>query len=105
MSMALGLTNLGSDERRNAAVREHKQIIDAIRAGNGELASLYMRHHLVQSRERITDSQRDTRGTALRGPQWISGSGTGAVPSRKSKSQPLCACPICSADSRPKPRG
>ena len=60
MSMALGLTSLGSDERRNAAVREHKQIIDAIRAGNGELAALYMRHHLVQSRERITDSQRDT---------------------------------------------
>lgn len=60
MSMALGLTNLGSEERRNAAVREHKQIIDAIRAGKGELAALYMRYHLVQSRERITDSHRDT---------------------------------------------
>jgi DNA-binding FadR family transcriptional regulator len=59
MSMALGLTRLGSEERRHAVVREHQQIVDAIRAGNGELAALYMRYHLVQARERITDSHRD----------------------------------------------
>ncbi|HEY4202729.1 MAG TPA: FadR/GntR family transcriptional regulator [Devosiaceae bacterium] len=59
MSMALGLTKLGSEERRHAVLREHQQIIEAIRAGNGELAALYMRYHLVQARERITDSHRD----------------------------------------------
>ncbi|WP_309083779.1 FadR/GntR family transcriptional regulator [Chelativorans sp.] len=60
MSVALGLTKLGSEERRNTVMREHQQIIEAIRAGNGELAALYMRYHLVQARERITDSHRDT---------------------------------------------
>lgn len=59
MSVALGLTKLGSEERRNTVIREHQQIIEAIRAGNSELAALYMRYHLVQARERITDSQRD----------------------------------------------
>lgn len=59
MSMALGLTKMGSEERRHAVLREHEQIIEAIRAGNGELAALYMRYHLVQARERITDSHRD----------------------------------------------
>ena len=38
-------------------------------------------------------------------PQWISGSAIGAVPSRKSKSQPRSACVTCCAYSRPKPRG
>ena len=37
--------------------------------------------------------------------QWISGSGIGAVPSRKSKSQPLSACRTCRAQSAPHPRG
>ena len=59
MSMALGLTKLGSEERRRAVLREHQQIIDAIQAGDGEVAALQMRYHLVQARERITDSQRD----------------------------------------------
>jgi len=59
MSVALGLTKLGSEERRNAVMREHQQIIEAIRAGNSEVAALYMRYHLVQARERITDSHRD----------------------------------------------
>jgi DNA-binding FadR family transcriptional regulator len=59
MSMALGLTKLGSEERRHAVLREHQQIVEAIRAGNGELSALYMRYHLVQARERITDSHRD----------------------------------------------
>jgi DNA-binding FadR family transcriptional regulator len=60
MSMALGLTRLGSEERRQVVLREHQQIIDAIQAGNGESAALYMRYHLVQARERITDSHRDS---------------------------------------------
>src|SRR5258708_6902094 len=37
--------------------------------------------------------------------QWISGSGMGAPPSKKSKSQPSWACPMCSKKSRPYPRG
>jgi DNA-binding FadR family transcriptional regulator len=58
MGVALGLTKLGSDERRFAVVREHQQIADAIRAGNSEHAALYVRYHLLQARERITDSHR-----------------------------------------------
>ena len=60
MGVALGLTKLGSDERRLVVLREHQQIVDAIRAGNSEHAALYMRYHLLQARERITDSHRDT---------------------------------------------
>ena len=60
MSTALGLTSLGSEERRKAVLHEHAQIVDAIRLGNAELAALYMRYHLVQARERITDSHRDS---------------------------------------------
>lgn len=59
MGVALGLTKLGSDERRLAVLREHQQIVEAVRAGNSEHASLYMRYHLLQARERITDSHRD----------------------------------------------
>ncbi|WP_105384396.1 FadR/GntR family transcriptional regulator [Neorhizobium alkalisoli] len=59
MGVALGLTKLGSDERRLAVLREHQQIVEAIRASNGEHAALYMRYHLLQARERITDAQRD----------------------------------------------
>ncbi|MBW6424283.1 FadR family transcriptional regulator [Rhizobium sp. XQZ8] len=59
MGVALGLTKLGSDERRIAVLREHQQIVDAIQAKNGEHAALYMRYHLLRARERITDAQRD----------------------------------------------
>jgi DNA-binding FadR family transcriptional regulator len=59
MGVALGLTKLGSDERRISVLREHRQIVEAIKAGNGEHAALYMRYHLLQARERITDAQRD----------------------------------------------
>ena len=37
--------------------------------------------------------------------QWISGSGTGSVPRRKSKSQPWSACITWRAYSAPNPRG
>jgi DNA-binding FadR family transcriptional regulator len=57
--VALGLTKLGSDERRTAVLREHQQIVEAIQARNGEHAALYMRYHLLRARERITDAQRD----------------------------------------------
>jgi len=59
MGVALGLTKLGSDERRIAVLREHQQIVEAIQARNGEHAALYMRYHLLRARERITDAQRD----------------------------------------------
>ena len=60
MNMALGLTNLGSERRRNAVIREHRQIVEAIRAGDGEAAALYMRYHLTQARERLTDAHRES---------------------------------------------
>lgn len=59
MTMALGLTSEGSPARRNQVLTEHRNIADAIKAGDGEAASLYMRYHLVQTRNRITDYHKD----------------------------------------------
>lgn len=58
MGMALGLTGLGSLERKAVVLQEHQQIIDAIENGDGELASTYMQFHLSQARRRVTDATR-----------------------------------------------
>jgi DNA-binding FadR family transcriptional regulator len=58
MNIALGLTRLGSAERRAAVMQEHRQIVDAIEMGDAELASVYMRYHLGQARRRMTDANR-----------------------------------------------
>ncbi|HTJ57671.1 MAG TPA: FadR/GntR family transcriptional regulator [Devosiaceae bacterium] len=58
MGMALGLTRLGSAERRDTVLKEHQQIIDAIEMGDADLASTYMRFHLSQARRRLTDVTR-----------------------------------------------
>ncbi|MDB5539704.1 MAG: GntR domain protein [Devosia sp.] len=58
ISVALGLTRLGSAERKSAVLLEHRQIVEAIEMGDAELASVYMRYHLNQARRRLTDATR-----------------------------------------------
>lgn len=60
MHVALGLSRLGSKERKQVVVGEHRRIVSAIDAGDGDLAAHYMRHHLIEARQRITDSHRDS---------------------------------------------
>jgi DNA-binding FadR family transcriptional regulator len=55
MSVSLGLTGLGSAERKGVVLQEHRQIVDAIGSGDSELAATYMRYHLSQARRRLTD--------------------------------------------------
>lgn len=59
MSTALGLTRLGSEERRRQVLHEHTMILDAIEARDGETARLTMAFHLTQARARVRDSRRD----------------------------------------------
>ena len=54
----LGLTQLGSAERKSTVLLEHRQIVEAIDMGDAELASVYMRYHLNQARRRLTDATR-----------------------------------------------
>jgi GntR family transcriptional repressor for pyruvate dehydrogenase complex len=58
ISVTLGLTRLGSEERKSAVLLEHRQIVEAIEMGDAELASVYMRYHLNQARRRLTDATR-----------------------------------------------
>lgn len=60
MSMALGLTRMGTDERRRQVLMEHERIVEAIAARDGNAASLYMRYHLMQAHARSTDAGRET---------------------------------------------
>ncbi|MQW87263.1 FadR/GntR family transcriptional regulator [Sinorhizobium saheli] len=57
MRMALGLTRQGSQERRRRVIEEHRKIFTAISSQDPDLARLYMRFHLTESRARITGSQ------------------------------------------------
>jgi DNA-binding FadR family transcriptional regulator len=59
MRMALGLTRQGSDDRRRRVLEEHRKIYSAISGQNRDLARLYMRYHLTESRARITGSHGD----------------------------------------------
>jgi GntR family transcriptional repressor for pyruvate dehydrogenase complex len=61
ITMASGLTQRGTAERRKAVLSEHADIVRAIEGGNGEAAALYMRYHLAQARERVTDSNWSAR--------------------------------------------
>ena len=60
MAMGLSLTRTGSDLRRSQVLKEHWQIADAIAAQDGEVAALYMRFHLAQTRLRTTDARSET---------------------------------------------
>ena len=59
MTVALGLTQIGSAERARRVFEEHEAIRDAIAQGDGEAADLAMRYHLTRARQRVTDGQRD----------------------------------------------
>ena len=59
MSVSLGLTGLGSAERKHIVLQEHTQIAEAIASRDPEVASTYMRFHLSQARRRLTDVSRD----------------------------------------------
>lgn len=58
LAISLGLTRVGSADRKSAVLFEHRQIVDAIEMGDAELASTYMRYHLSQARRRLTDASR-----------------------------------------------
>ncbi len=57
MTVALKLTRLGSDERRERVLSEHRQIFDAIVTRDANAAALFMHYHLLQARNRTTDPQ------------------------------------------------
>jgi DNA-binding FadR family transcriptional regulator len=59
MSVSLGLTGLGSSERKRIVLQEHTQIAEAIALRDGDLAATYMRFHLSQARRRLTDVNRE----------------------------------------------
>jgi DNA-binding FadR family transcriptional regulator len=58
IGVSLGLTRLGSAERKAAVLDEHRHIVEAIEIGDGDLAATYMRFHLSQARRRVTDTNR-----------------------------------------------
>jgi DNA-binding FadR family transcriptional regulator len=55
IDVAQKLTREGSQARLDTVMREHRQIIEAIRAGDSEAAGVFMSYHLLQARTRITD--------------------------------------------------
>lgn len=59
MTMALGVTRLGSAERRRQVLAEHHRILEAVIAQDADSAELYARYHLTQARARVTDVRRD----------------------------------------------
>jgi DNA-binding FadR family transcriptional regulator len=59
MSVSLGLTGLGSSERKRIVLMEHTQVAEAIALRDDELAATYMRFHLSQARRRLTDVSRE----------------------------------------------
>jgi GntR family transcriptional regulator, transcriptional repressor for pyruvate dehydrogenase complex len=59
MTVALSITQAGSQERARRVLDEHAAIAEAITRGDAEAADLAMRYHLHRSRQRVTDRQRD----------------------------------------------
>lgn len=58
IGVAQSLTRIGTDQRIEAVITEHRQIAEAIRARDGEGAALLMSYHLTQARQRVTDQRR-----------------------------------------------
>lgn len=56
IDVAQKLTREGSQARLDLVIREHRQIFEAIRAGDSEAAGVCMSYHLLQARTRITDN-------------------------------------------------
>ncbi len=59
MRVALSLTQRGSEDRRRRVLEEHRKVFTAISSQDPDLARLYMRFHLTESRARITGSHGD----------------------------------------------
>jgi GntR family transcriptional regulator, transcriptional repressor for pyruvate dehydrogenase complex len=59
MRLTLNLTRTGSKERASKVVDEHRRIVEAIRAQDGEEAANAMQFHIGQARRRLTDRNRD----------------------------------------------
>jgi len=55
IDVAQKLTREGSQARIDTVIQEHRQILEAIRAGDSEAAEVSMAYHLLQARTRITD--------------------------------------------------
>ena len=55
IDVAQKLTREGTQARIDVVISEHRQILEAIRAGDGEAAGVAMAYHLLQARARITD--------------------------------------------------
>ncbi|HDZ74330.1 MAG TPA: FadR family transcriptional regulator [Aurantimonas coralicida] len=59
IDVAQKLTREGSQARLDTVLREHRQILEAIKAGDSEAAGVSMSYHLLQARQRITDHASD----------------------------------------------
>ncbi len=59
MTVALSITQEGSQERAARVLDEHQRIYDAIAMGDAEAAHLAMRYHIGRARQRVTDHERD----------------------------------------------
>ncbi|MFD1798091.1 FadR/GntR family transcriptional regulator [Paracoccus aurantiacus] len=55
MRIASTITITRSDDRKERVLQEHRDIFQAISAGDAELAKLYMNYHLISVRNRIID--------------------------------------------------
>lgn len=55
IDVAQKLTREGSQARLETVMREHRQILEAIRAGDSQAAAVSMSYHLLQARQRVTD--------------------------------------------------
>lgn len=55
MRIASTITVKRSEQRRERVLQEHRDIFQAISAGDAELAKLYMHYHLISVRNRIVD--------------------------------------------------
>lgn len=55
MNVAADITRVGTDQRKSIVIQEHRNILQAIELGDGELAKLYMHYHLVSVRYRVID--------------------------------------------------
>ncbi|SDG32344.1 FadR/GntR family transcriptional regulator [Sulfitobacter delicatus] len=55
IDVAQKLTREGTQNRIDVVISEHRQILEAIRAGDAEVAGVSMAYHLLQARTRITD--------------------------------------------------
>jgi GntR family transcriptional regulator, transcriptional repressor for pyruvate dehydrogenase complex len=59
MNVTLSLTREASEQRRERVLDEHNRIVNAIRIGDADSASIAMRYHLDQARNRLLDRDLD----------------------------------------------